>query len=170
MQTINLINLYKRSQMRYKLIKYIKLTSNVKFSNLYFWIITRVVNMTESIWPKSVNMTENWQRWTFTWWTWPKFKIKIDTTTNMSGWIWPKIKNTILIIFFLNLVKFDRLLSLLWYFFYNFYFQSNSIVYGRVHRVNIRHCHFSVMFKQIRFVGFGHIQTNFWSYWFDQVN
>ena len=32
------------------------------------------------------------------------------------------------------------------------YFRSNSIVFGQVRR-----CHFSVMFKEIRFVDFGHI-------------
>ena len=29
------------------------------------------INMTELIWPKLVDMTKNWQRRTFTWWTWP---------------------------------------------------------------------------------------------------
>ena len=74
--------------------------------------------MTERIWPKNLNMTKNWQRRKLTWWTWPKFKINIATTTNMSGWIWPKMENTINILYFQYLAKFNRLFSLLWYYFY----------------------------------------------------
>ena len=47
---------------------------------------------------------------------------------------------------------------------------TEKFVFGQVQQINVRRCHFSVMFKQIKFIGFGHIQTHFWSYWFGQVN
>ena len=139
--------------------------------------------MTKWIWPKYVNMTKNWQQQKLTWWTWPKFKIKfatmtnmpgwiwpkmenpikIATTTNMSGWIWPKIENTI---FRSNSISYFHSCGII---FYIFYFRSNSIVFGWVQQVNARCCHFSVMFKKLWFVSLGHIQTDFWSYWFGQV-
>ena len=34
------------------------------------------------------------------------------------------------------------------------YFPSNSIIFGHVLQVNVRRCQYSVMFKQVRFVGF----------------
>ena len=37
---------------------------------------------------------------------------------------------------------------------YIFDFWSNSIVFGQVQQVNVPHCHFLAMFKQIRLVGF----------------
>ena len=47
---------------------------------------------------------------------------------------------------------------------------KNQIVFSRVQRVNVRRCHLSVMFKQLWFVSFGHIQTDFQLYQFGQVN
>ena len=46
----------------------------------------------------------------------------------------------------------------LWHFLNISYFWSNSILFGHVQQVNIRHCQFLVNFKLMRFVGFGHIQ------------
>ena len=36
-------------------------------------------------------------------------------------------------------------------------FGGKKIIFGQVQQVKVRRCHISVMFKQIRFVGFGHI-------------
>ena len=47
---------------------------------------------------------------------------------------------------------------------------KNQIVFSRVQRVNVRRCQLSVMFKQLWFVSFGHIQTDFQLYQFGQVN
>ena len=52
--------------------------------------------------------------------------------------------------------------------FFNFW--SNSIVFGHVQQVHVSRCQYLVLFKQVRFVGFGHIQTNFRSSWFGQAN
>ena len=68
---------------------------------------------------------------------------------------WPKIKNTINIATMANINKW------IW---------PKIIVFGQVEQVNVRPCHFSVMLKQLGFVGFGHIQTDFWSNWFGKVN
>ena len=60
-------------------------------------------------WPKSVNMTKhlniNWQRQTFTWWTWPNFKLlattnctdfssKVSTHINSIDWEIYGLSNT----------------------------------------------------------------------------
>ena len=119
---------------------------------LFIWQI----NMTEWIWPKSVNMTENWQQQTFTWLTWPKFEINIVTTTKMNMWVWPKIKKRIIsttttkmnMWTWLKINIFNIWSSSIVYFrrcgniFYLFLFRSNSIVFGQVQQVNVPCCHF----------------------------
>ena len=94
--------------------------------------IQRVVNltrmkMTKWIWPKSVIVTENWQRRTFTLWVWPKVPIKFAITTNIVCWIWPKTENTINITTKANMN---------WWIYDVCWFQSNSTTcFGHLHLV-----------------------------------
>ena len=111
------------------------------------------MNMTEWIWPNEydrMNLTKICEHdrklttRTSTWWTWPKFKIKIAPTTNMSGWIWPKIEIICYISTFGQIQSFSVEFNKLTFVVVIFWSCSNS--YG---------LSVSVIFKPI----FGHIDS-----------
>ena len=123
------------------------------------------------IWPKPrnvncVNLTKNWQQWACSCWTWPitiefdqkSEKSKNNTTTNnILCWIWPKIVNSIYsLVHVCHCGDIHIIFGFRSYSTENVRRYGNYINYdfGQFHKVNVRHCQFSVMFTDV-----GHIHS-----------
>ena len=130
------------------------------------WMWLKNLNMMENwlrrkltwwTWPKNVhndendrvNMTENWEYYIF---THNNENDRVNMTKNLEYNIFFSfgqlqscifvivnfffIIRSTLILFFRGCGKINNI----------FFFQSNSIAFGQAQQINVRHCHFSVMF------------------------
>ena len=139
--------------------------------------------MTEWTWPNEYDRKictwtkrSHWRIWTMV------LDRKSTTTTNMNGWIWPNQKIKIILLKRPTYIcECDRKkickVSLLFCCFESWEaflgLGPFSLVFWSCSTVHVHQCNLSVKFHcscLLVWLFFGHILTDFWSYWLDQNN
>ena len=99
----------------------------------------RVIHLTESRWPKLVNMTKKLTMTNVNMVNLTENIINITTTTNVNGWIWPKL------IFWSYSPVHVCHCGIIYYI---FDFQSNLAISRSCSKVNVRRCEVLVKFQR----------------------